>query len=64
MPQATENPDRDFSADPVDKSKSEAHTLRRLLENSEAADLLDEAIRERVGRAIARAIFDPAKPGW
>jgi hypothetical protein len=38
--------------------------LRRLLERSEMADLLDEAIRERVGRAIARAVFDPAKPGW
>jgi FlaG/FlaF family flagellin (archaellin) len=25
---------------------------------------IHEAIRERVGRAIARAVFDPAKPGW
>jgi hypothetical protein len=62
MPQATVNPDRNFSADPVDRS--EAQTMRTLLDNSEVADLLDEAIRERVGRAIARAVFDPAKPGW
>jgi hypothetical protein len=62
MPRIRDNPDRNFSADPVDKSETEA--LRRLIERSEVADLLDEAIRERVGRAIARAVFDPAKPGW
>jgi len=56
------NPDRDFSADSA--GTSEAQALRRLLQSSEVADLLDEAIRERVGRAIARAIFDPAKPRW
>ena len=55
-----DNPDRDFSADPAD----EAEILRRLLQNSEVADLLDEAIRQRVGRAIARAAFDPTKAGW
>jgi hypothetical protein len=62
MARILDNRDRNFSADPVDKS--EAAILRRLLERSEVADLLDEAIRERVGRAIARAVFDPAKPGW
>jgi hypothetical protein len=62
MPRIRDNPDRYFSADPVDKSEAEA--LRRLIDRSEVADLLDEAIRERVGRAIARAVFDPAKPGW
>ena len=62
MPQASENPDRNFSADPVDQS--EARTLRRLLQDSEVADLIDEAIRERIGRAIARAVFLPAKPRW
>jgi hypothetical protein len=62
MPRIRDNPDRNFSADPVDKS--EAEVLRRLIDRSEVADLLDEAIRERVGRAIARAVFDPAKPGW
>jgi hypothetical protein len=62
MARILDNPDRNFSADPVDKS--EAAILRRLLERSEVADLLDEAIRERIGRAIARAVFDPAKPGW
>jgi hypothetical protein len=62
MPRILDNPDRNFSANPVDKS--EAEVLRRLVERSEVADLFDEAIRERVGRAIARAVFDPAKPGW
>jgi hypothetical protein len=60
MPRILDNPDRNFSADPADKS--EAEFLRRLLERSEVADLLDEAIRERVGRAIARSVFDIAKP--
>jgi hypothetical protein len=62
MPRIRDNPDRNFSADPVDQSEVEA--LRRLLDRSEVSDLLDDAIRERVGRAIARAVFDPAKPGW
>jgi hypothetical protein len=62
MRRTTDNPDRNFSADPVDES--EAKALRRLLERSEVADLLDQAARERIGSAIARAVFDPAKPGW
>jgi hypothetical protein len=62
MARILDNPDRNFSADPVDQS--EAELLRRLVERSEVADLLDEAIRERVGRAIARAVLNPAKPGW
>jgi hypothetical protein len=62
MARILDNPDRNFSAEPVDKPETEV--LRRLLERSEVADLLDEAIKERVGRAIARAVFDPAKPGW
>jgi hypothetical protein len=62
MPRSLGNPGRNFSADPVDKS--EADVLRRLLERSEVADLFDEAIRDRIGRAIARAALDPAKPGW
>ena len=61
MARILDNSDRNFSADPVDKSETEV--LRRLLERSEVADLLDAAIRERVGRAIALAVFDPAKPG-
>jgi hypothetical protein len=61
MPQSIDNPDRNFSADPVDQP--EAETLRRLLENSEVADLLDRAVRERIGRAIAWAVSNPAKSG-
>jgi hypothetical protein len=53
MLRSIDNPDRNFSADDVDKS--EAETLRRLLENSEVADLLDRAVRERIGRVIAWA---------
>jgi hypothetical protein len=60
MQRKADNPDRNFSADPAD----EADILRRLLQNSEVADLLDEAIRQRVGRAIARSAFDPTKAGW
>jgi hypothetical protein len=52
MLRSIDNPDRNFSADHVE---SEAETLRRLLENSEVADLLDRAVRERIGRVIAWA---------
>jgi hypothetical protein len=61
MLRSIDNPDRNFSADDVDKS--EAETLRRLLENNEVADLLDRAVRERIGRVIAWAVSNPAKPG-
>ena len=62
MARIRNNPDRNFSADPV--KKSEAAVLRGWGERDEVADLLDEAIKERFGRVIARAMFDPAKPGW
>jgi hypothetical protein len=62
MPQTTDNPDRNFSADPHD---SDAEVLRLLLERSEVADLPDKGIEERMGRVIAQAILAPlasAKP--
>lgn len=62
MARILDNSDRNFSADPV--KKSEAEVLRRWGERDEVADLLDEAIKERIGRVIARAMFDPAKPRW
>ena len=62
MARILDNSDRNFSADPVEKS--EAEVLRRWGERDEVADLLDESIKERVGRIIARAVFDPAKPRW
>ncbi len=62
MARILDNSDRNFSADPVEKS--EAEVLRRWGERDEVADLLDEVINERVGRVIARAVYDPAKPGW
>jgi hypothetical protein len=57
-----DNPDRDFRAD--HDSESEAQSLRDLLQHSEVADVLDRAVRERVGRLIARAVFHPPKTGW
>jgi hypothetical protein len=57
----TDNPDRNFSADCADTS--EARTLRGLLQSSEVADLLDDVIRERIGRAIAWAKFNSPTPG-
>jgi hypothetical protein len=62
MAQMRENPDRDFSADAFEPSDAEA--LRLLLKTSEVADLFDAAVRRRVGEAIARTVFDTAKPGW
>jgi hypothetical protein len=59
MPRTTDNPDRNFSADPHD---SDADVLRSLLERSEVADLPDKGVGERIGRVIARAVLAPAKP--
>jgi hypothetical protein len=48
-----DNPDRDFSADPVNKPAAEE--LPDLLEGSEIADMLDPVIRQRFGELIAQA---------
>jgi hypothetical protein len=56
------NPDRNFSTDYLPDQEQE--DLRALLPQSAIADLFDLAIRERVGKAISRAAFRPAKPGW
>jgi hypothetical protein len=56
------NPDRDFSADELPEQEQE--DLRALLRRSEVADLFDTAVRERIGKLISRAVFNPAKPGW
>jgi len=56
-----ENPDRDFSADPVQDAGGQ--NLRDLLKDSEVADLFDAAVQRRIGEAIGRAIFDP-KQQW
>jgi hypothetical protein len=59
MRRTTDNPDRNFSADP---HKSDAAALRSLLQRSEPADLLDRVVRERIGRVIAWAVSDSRKP--
>ena len=56
------NPDRDLSADELPEREQE--DLRALLRRSEPADLFDATVRERIGKLISRAVFDPAKPGW
>jgi len=59
MKRARKNPDRDARAD--EKSGAD---LRELLNSTEAADLLDEAVCHRLGHFIARAVFDPNKQAW
>jgi len=61
MPRATDNPDRDFSADP---HESDAEVVRSLLKRSDVADLFDRSIQRRIGQAISRAVFDPSKTYW
>jgi hypothetical protein len=55
------NPDRDFS---TDMPNQEQEDLRGLLPCSAMAELFDRTIRERVGKLIGRAAFQPVKPGW
>jgi hypothetical protein len=62
MASISRNPDRDFSADPIDDR--EAQELRDLLKGSEIASIADEIIRRRVGEAIGRAVFNPTKQRW
>jgi hypothetical protein len=62
MPRILENPDRDFSATPVDEP--ERKDLRDLLQKSEVGDICDSIVRQRIGELIGRAGFDPAKQRW
>jgi hypothetical protein len=57
MPRALHNPDRNFSATPV----NEGENLRDLLKKSEVADMFDPIVRRRFGDLIVRAVFHPAK---
>jgi hypothetical protein len=54
-----DNPDRDFSADPVNTPA--AAELPDLLEGSEIADMLDPVIRQRFGELIAKAGVRPRR---
>jgi hypothetical protein len=62
MPRTLENPDRDFSAVPIDEP--EPKDLRDLLKKSEVADILDAAVRKRVGELIGSKGARPAKQRW
>jgi hypothetical protein len=48
------NPDRNFSTDSVPSEE-----LHALLARSEVADILDAAVRDRVGRFIGQAALPP-----
>ena len=56
------NPDRDFSTE--EGWEPDAESLRALLRRGEVADISDPDIEERIGRAIARAGFDPRRQRW
>jgi len=52
------NPERDRS--PGRLSPEEAEELRSLLRRTQAADLMDQSVRERIGGFIAQAVYDAA----
>jgi len=54
------NTDRDRQTNAAERLDAEA--LRRLLRECEPAELFDRDVRDRIGQAIARAMFDPANP--
>jgi hypothetical protein len=62
MARTLDNPDRNFSADPIDEPERE--DLRDLLNKSEVADIFDSTVRYRIGEFIGRAVFDPRKQQW
>jgi hypothetical protein len=62
MARITDNPDRNFSAGPV--QDLDPQSLRDLLKNSEVADLFDAVVQRRIGEIVGRAIFGPDKQRW
>jgi hypothetical protein len=42
-------------------TQEEAERLRRLLQDTEPADLSDLSVLQRIGKAIARAVYSPVK---
>jgi hypothetical protein len=58
---ASDNPDRNFSADATD---GELTDLRELLRTIDVAEYFDDVARMRVGRLISKARSDPANPMW
>jgi hypothetical protein len=61
MPSTLQNPDRDFSAIPIDEP--ERQFLRDLIKKSEVAEIDDPIIRKRVGELIGSKGIHPV-PQW
>ena len=59
MPRALDNPDRDFSATPINEPEGEE--LRDLLRHSEIADMFDPIVRRRLGELIGQMGVRSAK---
>jgi hypothetical protein len=59
MPDRKEEPDRVRSVSKM--SKEDAERLRELLRRTGPADMSDPSARERVGKAIAQAMYRPFK---
>jgi len=57
MRQSSDNRNHGSCANP--HGDAEARALRLMLDSTEPADLFDRDARERVGKAIALAVFDP-----
>jgi signal transduction histidine kinase len=45
-------------------TREEAERLRELLRCTKPADLADLSVIQRIGTAIARAVYRPSKRGW
>jgi hypothetical protein len=45
-------------------TREEAECLRELLRDTKPADLADPSALQRIGRAIARAVYGPSKRDW
>ena len=60
MARAQQQSDRNFSAD-TQSNTDDAQSLARLMEQSEIAELFDEAARRRFGQWISNAVLKAAK---
>jgi hypothetical protein len=45
-------------------TREEAERLRELLRRTEPAELTDPSVLQRIGRAIARAVYRPSEREW
>jgi hypothetical protein len=57
--------EREWERKPTNKmTREEAERLRKLLQGTKPADLADLSVVQRIGRAIARAVYRPSKRDW